>query len=486
MKKYLFILLFGVLCIGLMQGQTKSFKRGLGFNSLMTAEIQALSPGLSWVYNWGQTTSIVDRLSDKGIDFIPMAWSGINKDNMRDFLSEHPEIKYILAFNEPNFVKQANLTPQQAADKWPDIEEIADEFGLTIVGPALNHSPDAPYQDPIKWYDDFFAACTGCRVDHIALHFYMPAASTISGNIAPFKKYGKPIWLTEFCAYESTTTLASQKKLLIETLDYLETDPDIYRYAWFKERGTGWPYYSLLRGYDGELTELGEIFTYMSYYDDDYYFPVDVKIPAEQYFRMNTGKVSMEKTTDVNGHINLCGMGTLSWVDYNVDIPETGEYNVFFRTSNEYAPPDYSILQMSVNETAAGSITFNNAGAGVWETQKCKVNFQQGQQKVRLAFTKGGLRINWWGITKNEELTAVPNVETDGGLNIYPNPVKDILHLQTPNAKATLYDICGKCVYSGRPANSTIDMTALSSGMYILSVENNNGELKVQKILKED
>ncbi|MCL1868150.1 MAG: carbohydrate-binding protein, partial [Paludibacter sp.] len=294
---------------------------------------------------------------------------------------------------------------------------------------------------------------------------------------------------TEFCAWESTTTQASQKKMLIETFDYLETDPDIFRYAWFKERGAGggYPYYQLLDMFTpGKLTELGEIFTYMSYYDDNYYFPVDVQIPAEQYIRMNRGYINMEKTTDTDGHINLCGMNTQSWLDYNVNIPEDGEYNVYFRISNEYAPDDYSILQMSVNGTVVGDITFNNPGKDIWFTQSCKVNFQQGQQKIRLKFTKGGLRINWWEISQND-IDAAPEIEVNN-INVYPNPVKDLLHIQTfdNDVNVTLCDIFGKTVFSGKLINGVIDITSLSVGMYILNIENSNKEIKVQKIIKED
>ena len=35
--------------------------------------------------------------------------------------------KHLLAFNEPNFYSQSNLTPMQAAKLWPTIEAIAKE-----------------------------------------------------------------------------------------------------------------------------------------------------------------------------------------------------------------------------------------------------------------------------------------------------------------------------------------------------------------------
>ena len=76
--------------------------------------------------------------------------------------------------DEPNFTAQANMTPRQAADAWPGFEALAKELNLKIVGPALNYSPNAPYQDPKKWYDEFFELVDPSRVDYLAMmRFFM-------------------------------------------------------------------------------------------------------------------------------------------------------------------------------------------------------------------------------------------------------------------------------------------------------------------------
>ena len=48
-------------------------------------------------------------------------------------------MKYLLGFNEPNFKNQANMTPAQAVEVWPRLEAIAEEFGLGLVGLAVNY-----------------------------------------------------------------------------------------------------------------------------------------------------------------------------------------------------------------------------------------------------------------------------------------------------------------------------------------------------------
>lgn len=490
--KYTITILTAFICFTVFsftQAQTRSFKRGLGYNALLTEDVASLSTGVSWGYNWGHSGSGNDAaFATYNMEFIPMAWNGINKTVIRNYLSQHPEIKYILGFNEPNFKDQANLTPAEAAAKWPDVEEIADEFGLTIVGPALNYSPNPPYEDPIKWYDEFFQLCPDCRVDHIAVHFYMSSAGAIKSNVEKFKKYGRPIWLTEFCAWDNNTSAASQKRFMIEALDYLENDPDVYRYAWFKERGwsDGHPFMQLLdRRYEGVLKDLGAVFVHMSSYDKDFYFTTEQRIPAEHYIQMKS--INMEKTSDESGNINLCDMNAgASWTDYNVNVPEDGEYNLFFRVASEY--PDNSVIYFSVDGTDIATAPIDNKEIGLWNTQSCKATLRKGQQKIRLGFKSGGVKVNWLAISVNGDApSSIGSVNSDNNATVYPNPVKDMLYIQSAdcNTSVSLFDIYGKCVYKGKNPN-TIDMSAFTSGMYILNIQNENGGRTVEKILKED
>jgi hypothetical protein len=72
------------------------------------------------------------------MDFYPMLWNGsFNAVNVVAFLKANPGIKYMLVLNEPNLVSQSNMTPQQAAQLWPQYEAIAAQTGVKIVGPAI-------------------------------------------------------------------------------------------------------------------------------------------------------------------------------------------------------------------------------------------------------------------------------------------------------------------------------------------------------------
>src|SRR5210317_829012 len=134
------LFLFGILFFfsAIVIGQNK---RGIAYGYHSPEDLEVLSPSVSWWYNWSEKpeNSVENVFEDYGFEFVPMTWNG-NFDSVKlvTFLSQHPETKYLLAFNEPNFISQANMTPSQAAAIWPSIESIADEYNLDIVGPAVN------------------------------------------------------------------------------------------------------------------------------------------------------------------------------------------------------------------------------------------------------------------------------------------------------------------------------------------------------------
>jgi hypothetical protein len=177
-----------------------------------------------------------------------------------------PRAKYLLTFNEPNVHSQSNVTPEEAAALWPKIEAFANQHNLLIVSPAMNYCwSDCNETDPFVWLDKFFAACNGCRVDHIAVHAYTcDVANLRSMSIDPFvKKYKRPIWLTEFDCADSGSIrndVASQKAYMAASVAALEADPNVFRYAWFMAKASGnWSNIALLDS-SGKLTELGQYY----------------------------------------------------------------------------------------------------------------------------------------------------------------------------------------------------------------------------------
>ena len=156
---------------------------------------------------------------------IPMIWGHKALLNMNVSV----EAPYILGFNEPNHFEQSNLTAQQAALYWRELE--AKSHGRPLVSPAASRCTKAVgcHGDYIEWFDQFFLHCQGCRVDYLATHLYTCHPGTVMNDLEQlYQRYGLKIWLTEFaCSYSTSTT--EELKYMKEILPRLETADFVLR-----------------------------------------------------------------------------------------------------------------------------------------------------------------------------------------------------------------------------------------------------------------
>lgn len=416
------------VCCGVFAEMPRSEKRGAGTNNMgYRANYEVLAPGMSWFYNWTFTAPslIANDWEQLDMEYVPMTWGGGldaegGLDKIRAYLKAHPSIKYILGFNEPNFTSQSRMTPQYAASQWPYLEQIADEFGLTIVGPALNFGPPGgsvkdslgkEYTDPYRWYDEFFAACPDCRVDHIAIHLYMPAGS-LRGVIDQFwEKYHRPIWLTEFNRNAGgASTPEDHMNFLTSELEMLEKHPHIFRYAWFMTYSSVWQINLLDLG-EGKLTDLGKVYTGISSFDSTYFHPVNAKIPAVQY--QNAKSVSIRPSTDNKNALMLRDMSTGSWAEYKVEVPTAGSYDLYLRLVCKSATKidvyEDDVLLTTLQPTATCTTEFDT-----WGTQSFPVQLTAGKHRLKLQ-SAGRMYYNEW--LSIGQPTGVENVDANENAN---------------------------------------------------------------------
>ncbi len=389
----LFQIILSTLIVCTSQAQV-SPKRGVAYGFHSQNDIAQTATGASWWYNWASEPDPDLRadysIANYGVEFVPMVWN----DNfvVADVIADIPaDAKYLLAFNEPNFNVEANMSPTYAASQWYKVEQVADAAGLEIVGPAVAWCGGAVCNgSPEWWYDEFFANCPGCRVDFIAFHSYAPTPGDLLGELSIVRKYNIPIWLTEFADWNAANE-AEQIQFAQDLINALETDPDIYRYSWFAGRSAH-NIVSLL-GADGVLTNLGTA------YMNEAYGPVYAipgRIEAEnQYRRRGTGT---EATTDVGGGENIGWTDPGTWSEYLVNINQTGTYNFVFRVASNVSTGDFDIY---LDDTQiAGNITVTTTGG--WQTwTDLNVNglvLTGGEHLIRLVFNGAGTNINYFDV----------------------------------------------------------------------------------------
>ncbi|GAA5839774.1 hypothetical protein JCM9279_005165 [Rhodotorula babjevae] len=226
---------------------TTSTKKGIGYNDAALTKILAIS----WAYNWGQ---LPEGTLSPGVEYVPMLWN----DNAGDwFVNAQKAIdngsKYLLAFNEPDLVGQADMTIAAVVAGW---QKYMSPFKgkAKLVSPAVTNGGAPLGRDYLA---SFFEACPTClaETDAIALHWYDAA-----WNIGYFTNYleeayarfGKPIWLTEFAG---SGTVAEQQAFFATVLPWMEKQPFIERYAGFGD------FVGTYVNSDASLTPLGQAYS---------------------------------------------------------------------------------------------------------------------------------------------------------------------------------------------------------------------------------
>ncbi len=242
-------------------------KRGLAYGYASPADQAALIPGISWWYNWSTTpdSGVASTYASAGLDFVPMQWGS---GDIADLPTHIPSgAKYLLAFNEPNFIANSpDLTPQQAADLWPQLQAVASANHLKLVAPAVNYC--GPASDcingdtsPFDWLTQFLAACTSCQIDYIAVHIYTTKGTYFQNILSQYEStYTQPVWVTEFANLGSTASASDELTFMQEVLPILEADPRVFRYAWFSGRFSQQPSLDVLDTGSGDLTALGQAY----------------------------------------------------------------------------------------------------------------------------------------------------------------------------------------------------------------------------------
>ena len=377
--------------------QAKSPKRGVAFDFTRLEDLPLLSPAVSWAYNWGnvQNDDAAFWFDTNDMDFCPMCWNQrFDAEKIRAYVALHPGTKYLLGFNEPNLTDQCNQTPSEAAQYWQEVVALAKELNLKLVSPAMNYGTLEGYGDPIKWLDEFFA-CEGVSlsdIDAIAVHCYMASPAGVESYIERFAKYGKPIWVTEFCAWEKTVgSVETQMDYMCAVLNYLEQSPLVERYAWFIPRAKGavdtYPYMQLL---DHEsptaLTPLGRIYTSLSSFDKHAFLPLSRSVAAYQYTALSTDRVSLR--VDDTERVYVYNFQAGMWMEYQVQVSEAKPLQIAYASITS---PQVCIYVDG--EAVAVADMPKTAGLNLVETFTTEAVIPAGYHTLRVEIRKGSCNL---------------------------------------------------------------------------------------------
>lgn len=391
--------------------QKKSPKRGVSFSWQLDAEFDVLGSAVSWSYNWSNTypSSQEGKYNQYGITYMPMCWNATySATDIKKYFDSQTDNKYLLGFNEPNLVGQANMTPTQAAGHWADVVSLAQESGAKLISPALNWGTLSGYSDGVYWLDKFFEQVDINQIHAIGVHIYMGSAKTMLSDLQRYKKFGKPLWLTEFCGWDGISSSVGQCTFMTQSINALEQDDQVERYAWFIPK---WmtsteasPYQQLItKSNPPALTERGFIFVNMSTFDKSVVYPCGKRIPAEHYYACSVSEtyssVDVIRTTDIDGILQLEGLSTSQSVDYQMALSSSATKFQLRYTATRQSALDVLTVDANGAETLLTTVDCPTTGdKASWVTIESPINVDGGTKIVRLRPSKGLLRINWFKI----------------------------------------------------------------------------------------
>lgn len=215
-----------------------------------------------WFYHWGNTPR---EEIPSGIEYIPMFWGkgSVNDENINNIqqLIADGTVQYVLGFNEPDGLSQANMTVDEAVERWPQLE--------TLNAPLGSPATVNPTND---WMQEFMerAEAENLRVDFVTLHSYGgPNPATFLHKVKEtYELYGKPIWITEFAVADWSAGSVEDNKYSVEqvkefmrvVLPALDQMEYVHKYTWFDGANRPPLASSALFDEEGNMTELGQFY----------------------------------------------------------------------------------------------------------------------------------------------------------------------------------------------------------------------------------
>jgi polyhydroxybutyrate depolymerase len=187
-------------------------------------------------------------------------------------------------------------------------------------------------------------------------------------------------------------------------------------------------------------------------------------------------------------HFHGTSDGTVPYSNNNLGIDVDSLINIWINRDNcSLTPIQNTFPDIAADGYTVDHFVYPNGEQGT-EIELFKVN---GANHVWLTY---GNDIDytveiWKFFNKHKTMTIASTEElsSNGNIEVYPNPVNEILTIKSNHHQTILYEIFdmnGKSFSNGHfTFEKSIDITEIRPGLYILSTSTENGNIKRQKIV---
>jgi hypothetical protein len=213
-------------------------------------------------------------------------------------------------------------------------------------------------------------------------------------------------------------------------------------------------------------------------------------IQAEDFF--DSHGIQTETTTDAGGGLNVGYFDGGDYLDYLVDVTETGAFTVKYRVAS-YQQAGKIELQIvgETNVILHELILPITGGWQTWTTITKDVTLSKGEYLFRIYVKTAGFNLNWVEFVSHVGIDD--DADTDfPGFNIFPNPNNGHFSLQIPDNGNSVYSIqilnsLGQVVFENREISQRnflfdVDLSDQRNGIYFLIVRDGN-EIQTSKFI---
>ena len=222
------------------------------------------------------------------------------------------------------------------------------------------------------------------------------------------------------------------------------------------------------------------------------FLPVPGKIEAED-FETQSG-IELENTTDIGGGQNISYLDEGDYLDYFINVAQTGTYQVDFRTAaeSEMGGVELQLIEANGNATPIKNLTFPVTGGWqTWTNTITSVSLPAGQLQLRVLITAPLFNVNWFEFSF---LTSTNDVLPITDVQLFPNPVQDefllegvlkteqVISLNVINLLGQV--ILQKDLGATKVIQEKVNLNGMLDGTYFVVLQADSGKRVAYKLLK--
>ena len=215
------------------------------------------------------------------------------------------------------------------------------------------------------------------------------------------------------------------------------------------------------------------------------------KIEAEAFFIQDG--IQLENTSDAGGGQNIGYLDIGDYLDYQVEVTNSGVYKVDYRIASEQVGGvALQMIDASGNATVLHITSFAATGGWqTWATESENVFLPAGEYVLRVQITQAPFNMNWMDFSLITNTGTPQQIEN---ISIFPNPSTGNINVnaqvrQMQDVQIEIYNLLGQPIYNQSinkvaQLQETIDISGFPNGYYLLIVRLEDGSFHSEQILK--